>query len=208
MYLCSIKLFIAMKHNLYLNELLTKGAILGCVMLCSHVFEQCAIVYGGTMGWYSVMGFEYIAAAVLFVWMLYRFAKNYSLQVMESRQTIKMFSYGAGWGYVVSVSTLAGIIVGLGRYILHSVVIGHKEYIDAMITSLQAILKANPETASMMDMYNQMLLQLSTQPEPTIFATIFSSVWGYMMWGALVGLVIAAMVKKEPDLFEKQNGEE
>ena len=38
-----------MKQNLFLNNLMNKGAILGLVMLCSHVLEQCAVVYGGTM---------------------------------------------------------------------------------------------------------------------------------------------------------------
>ena len=54
-----------MKQNLYLNTLLNGGAILGLVMLCSHIFEQCAVVYGGSMVWFSIMGFEMVAAAAL-----------------------------------------------------------------------------------------------------------------------------------------------
>ena len=197
-----------MKQNLYLNKVMSYGAILGLVMLASHIFEQCAVIYGGTMGWYSVMGIEYIVAIVVYIWMLYRFAKSYSLEVMAQQADVKMFSFSRAYGFIVSVSSLSGVIVGLGRYILHNLVIGHSEYTQAMISSLQAILKANPETAAMMGTYNQMFAQLAAQPEPTILQTVFSSVWSYFLASAIVALVIAAVVKKEPNIFEKNNSEE
>lgn len=196
-----------MKQNLFLNSLLTSGAILGVVMLCSHIFEQCAVVYGGTMTWFSIMGFEMLAAAALYVWMLYRFAKGYSLAVMDAQSGIKMFNYGRGFSYVVSVSTLSGVIVGLGRYILHSFVIGHQRYLTSMVTSVQTALSANPESSSLMSAYEPMLKQMMTQPEPGVFATIFSTVWSYMVWGIIVGLIVAAMVKREPNLFEDKTEE-
>lgn len=197
-----------MKQNLYLNKVMSYGAILGLVMLASHIFEQCAVIYGGTMGWYSVMGIEYIVAIVVYIWMLYRFAKSYSLEVMAQQSDVKMFSFSRAYGFIVSVSSLSGVIVGLGRYILHNLVIGHSEYTQAMISSLQAILKANPETAAMMGTYNQMFAQLAAQPEPTILQTVFSSVWSYFLASVIVALVIAAVVKKEPNIFEKNNSEE
>lgn len=197
-----------MKQNVFLNSVLNRGAIVGFVMLCSHIFEQCAVVYGGSMTWYSIMGFEMVVSFALFVWMIHRFTKSYSLEVMNERQVLKMFSFGQGFSYAVSVSVLAGVIVGLGRYILHSLIIGHTEYVQSMISSLQAVLKANPETASMMGTYNQMFAQMAAQPEPSILATIFSSIWSYLFWGTIVALIVAAMVKREPNLFENQNSEE
>ena len=191
-----------MKQNLFLNSVLNRGAILGFVMLCSHIFEQCAVVYGGTMPWFTVMGFDMPAVAALYIWMLYKFAKQYSLSVMEAQSGIKMFNYGRGFSYVVSVSTLSGVIVGLGRYIMHSVVIGHQAYLKAMVTSVQTALSANPESSALMSSYEPMLKQMMTQPEPGIFTTIFSSVWSYMVWGMIVGLIIAAKVKHEPKLFD------
>ena len=184
------------------------GAILGFVMLVSHIFEQCAIVYGGTLAWYGAMGVEYLVAMVVYVWMLYRFTKNYSLAVMEQQSDVKMFSFGSGFGFALSMSVLASVIVGLGRYILHNLVIGHTEYTQSVISSLQGVLNANPETAAMMGTYNQMFAQMSAMPEPSIFETIFSAVWGYFFWGAIVGLVVAAMVKVEPKLFSNSNSEE
>lgn len=197
-----------MKQNLFLNSVLNKGAVLGLVMLCSHIFEQCAVVYGGTMLWFSVMGVEMLAVAVLYIWMLHRFVKNYSLSVMEAQRGVKMFSYGVGFAYVSTVSSLAGVIVGLGRYIVHSIVIGHDNYIKAMVNSLQTVLSSNPDSSSLMSSYEPMLKQLMTQPEPSILATIFSSVWSYMFWGGVIGLILAAMVKREPVLFDDKNNSE
>ena len=197
-----------MRQNIFLNSVLNRGAILGFVMLCSHIFEQCAVVYGGTMTWFSVMGFEMVASYVVYVWLIYKFAKSYSAAVLEQRSELKMFSYGAGLSYVTSVSMLAGVIVGLGRYIIHNIVIGHDNYVKAMITSMQSILKANPQTASMMGSYGEVFNQMAAQPEPSVFATIISSVWSYLLAGTIVGLIVAAIVKHEPELFDEQNSEE
>lgn len=197
-----------MRQNIFLNSVLNRGAILGFVMLCSHIFEQCAVVYGGTMTWFSVMGFEMVASYIVYVWLIYKFAKSYSAAVLEQRSELKMFSYGAGLSYVTSVSMLAGVIVGLGRYIIHNIVIGHDNYIKAMITSMQSILKANPQTASMMGSYGEVFNQMAAQPEPSVFATIISSVWSYLLAGTIVGLIVAAIVKHEPELFDEQNSEE
>lgn len=196
-----------MKQNIFWNSVMVNSAILGVVMLASHVFEQCAVVYGKSMGWLSFMGFEMLASMVLFVWLLYRFAKKYSEQVMQS-QSIKMFSYGSAFGYIFTLSAMSGVIVGLGRYILHNVIIGHKAYTEGMITTMQSVLKANPETAAMMDSYNQLFAQLAVQPEPTIINTVVSAIWGYMFWGVVVGLIIAAFVKKEPTIFDNQQSSE
>ncbi|MBQ9138861.1 MAG: DUF4199 domain-containing protein [Alistipes sp.] len=196
-----------MKQNLFLNSVMTRGAIFGFIMLCSHIFEQCAVVYGGTTTWYSVMCIEMLFSAVLFVWMLYRFAKSFSVEVMALQSDVKMFSYGAGWSYVTSISALAGVIVGLGRYILHNLVIGHKAYTEAMISSVKGILESNPETSAMMGTYKQLFAQMAAQPEPSIFATIFSSVWSYAVWGMIVALIIAGVVKKDANLFDTNNNE-
>lgn len=196
-----------MKQNLFLNSILNRGAILGFIMLCSHIFEQCAVVYGGTMAWFSIMAVEMIAVAALYIWMLYKFTKQYSLAVMEAQSGVKMFNYGRGFSYVVSVSALSGVIVGLGRYILHNLIIGHQKYLQAMVSSMQAALSANPESSALMGSYEPMLKQMMIQPEPSIFTTIFSTVWSYMFWGIIVALFIAAKVKHEPNLFDNKSEE-
>ena len=53
-----------------------------------------------------------------------------------------------------------------------------------------------------------MFSQMAAQPEPTIINTVISAIWGYMFWGLVVGLIIAAFVKKEPQVFDSQNSQE
>ena len=54
--------------------------------------------------------------------------------------------------------------------------------------------------------YEQMLEHIAEQPEPSIFSTITSSIWSYTFLGALVGLIIAGIVKREPNIFgDEQN---
>lgn len=196
-----------MKQNLFLNSLLRGGAILGLIMVASHYFEQCAIVYGGSAGWYSAMAIEMIAACALYIWLVYRLTKGYAAEVMASQRDVKFFTFGAGFSYATSISALAGIIVGLGRYILHNVIIGHSVYTEKIISSVMEMLKASPEVAPMMETYNQMLAQMAATPEPTILQTIFSTIFSYLVYGMIVGLIIAGFIKKEPNIFKTNQDE-
>ncbi len=196
-----------MKQNLFLNSLLRSGAILGLVMVASHCFEQCAVVYGGSMGWYTAMALEMLVATAVYVWLVYRLTKGYAADVMAAQRDVKFFSFGAGLGYATAISTLAGVIVGLGRYILHNVIIGHNLYNEKVISSVMEMLKANPETAPLMSTYNEMFSQMAAMPAPTIFQTILSTIFSYSVWGLIVGLLIAGFVKKEPNIFTPNQNE-
>ena len=196
-----------MKQNLFLNSLLRSGAILGLAMVLSHSFEQFALVYGGTIGWYSIMTVEMIAAAGVYIWLVYRMTKGYAAEVMAEQSDVKFFTYGAGLGYATAISALAGVIVGLVRYIIHNVIIGHSVYNQTIITSVMNMLKANPETTPLMSTYNEFFAQAAAIPAPTIMQTIFSTIFSYAVWGMIVGLIIAGFVRKEPNIFKTNQNE-
>lgn len=192
--------------NKFWNDLLTKGAILGGIMLISHCIEQCIFVYGGTIGWLTVMGIEWIVAVVLYTYLVYRFTKSYAASVMEQQGEVKVFTYGNGLSYILSVSILAGTIVGVGAYILRHNIIGHTEYVTKVAEMMINILKSTPEAAQIGDM-SQMVNQILQQPEPSIFSTIASNIWNYMLGGLLVGLFVAGFTKHSPKLFDKNQEE-
>lgn len=135
-----------MKNVNFGNEVLSKGAILGVLMLASNLVEQSAMIYGGTIGWMSFVGVESIAVTVVYIWLLYRFAKNYSLAVYESRRDPKYFSYGEGLGYVVSVAVLAGVIVASGGYLFRHFAIGYDNYIAGYMQMMQNVLGIEPDS--------------------------------------------------------------
>lgn len=183
------------------NEVLSKGAILGVLMLASNLVEQSAMIYGGTFGWMSFVGVESIAVTVVYIWLLYRFAKNYSLAVYESRHDPKYFSYGEGLGYVVSVAVLAGVIVALGGYLFRHFAIGYDNYIAGYMQMMQNVLASSQIPASMEGVYEQLFSQLESQSEPSLIKTVFSGAWSYLFSGLLLGLIIAAVIKRAPKLF-------
>lgn len=183
------------------NEVLSKGAILGVLMLASNLVEQSAMIYGGTIGWMSFVGVESIAVTVVYIWLLYRFAKNYSLAVYESRRDPKYFSYGEGLGYVVSVAVLAGVIVAAGGYLFRHFAIGYDNYIAGYMQMMQNVLASSQIPASMESVYEQLFSQLESQSEPSLIKTVFSGAWSYLFSGLLLGLIIAAVIKRAPKLF-------
>ncbi len=192
------------------NEVLSKGAILGVIMLASNIVEQSAMIYGGTLGWMSFTGLEMIVVTVIYIWLLSRFAKNYSVAVYESRREPKYFSYGEGLGYVVAVAVLAGVIVALGGYLFRHFAIGYDNYIKGYMQMLQNVLASSESEipAAMENVYEQVFTQMESQSEPSLIKTVLSGAWSYLMSGFVLGLIIAAVIKRAPKMFDNVNDAE
>ena len=60
----------------YLNDVASKGAILGVLMLVSHIFEQYMLL-NGNLTRLGIVSIEMIALFGVFIYLLYRFTKNY-----------------------------------------------------------------------------------------------------------------------------------
>lgn len=182
------------------NDVASKGAILGVLMLVSHIFEQMMIL-NGTMTRVGIVGIEALVVFVIYVYLLYRFAKGHSLRYIPEEG----FPYGKAFGYVVAISLFASVIVGLGSYISTHFIIGYNDYIDGVVNMYTNILSESPMPAQMAGVYEQTLEKIQEQPEPSIFATISSAIWNYLLLGGFAGLIIAAIVKREPNIFGNEN---
>ncbi len=182
------------------NNVASKGAILGAIMLASHIFEQ-AMLINGSLTHMGLVGVELIAVFIIYIYLLFRFTKRHSLQYSAEEG----FAYGKAFGYVVAISLFASIIVGLGGYIFTHFIIGYEEYISGMVKMYENVLSSTPMPAQMVGTYEQMLDQIASQPEPSILATISSAIWNYLLLGTIAGLIIAAIVKREPNLFGNGN---
>ncbi|MBQ3246949.1 MAG: DUF4199 domain-containing protein [Alistipes sp.] len=182
------------------NDVASKGAILGVLMLASNIFEH-AMLLNGTMARMSIVGVEVLVVFVLYIYLIYRFAKSHSLRYIPEEG----FPYGKAFGYIVAISLFASVIVGLGSYVFTHFIIGYKEYVDGIINMYTNILSSTPMPAQVAGIYEQTLEQIQAQPEPSIFATISSAIWNYLLLGGFVGLIIAAVVKREPNIFGNEN---
>ena len=195
-----------MKPSIFLNDMLTKGAILGGVMLLSNIAENSLLYYGG-MKWMVVLGVEYLVALAVYCYLVYRFTKGYSNLVIAERKEMPFFTYGNGLSYAVSVSMLAGVIVALGGYMFRHYIIGYENYIDAYVKLLQDWLSSSEIPASMVGTYDQMFKTIQSQAEPSLITSIFSGIWTYLMAGTFVGLIVAAFTKREPKIFDNQENQ-
>ena len=120
-------------------DVLRSAAILGVVMAISHIFERHIMLFSGlSLGTSSlILLLEGIIAAVVFVGMLYyftrRLAKGWDEKVEFMGQVLDVkFSYSRALSYVLTVSMLASIIVGVASTIYVDVV-GYDVYIAAQI---------------------------------------------------------------------------
>ena len=191
-------------------DVLRSSAILGVVMAISHIFERHIMLFSGlSLGTSSlILLLEGLVAAVVFVGMLYyftrRLAKGWDEKVEFMGQMLDVkFSYSRALSYVLTVSMLASIIVGVASTIYVDVV-GYDVYIAAQIDYVQ-------ETVDFVKAYGQisgdegvlsakgmenMIMQMETSERPSMFATIISLMSSYMLYGGLVGLVIAAVARR------------
>jgi hypothetical protein len=191
-------------------DVLRSSAILGVVMAISHIFERHIMLFSGlSLGTSSlILLLEGLVAAVVFVGMLYyftrRLAKGWDEKVEFMGQVLDVkFSYSRALSYVLTVSMLASIIVGVASTIYVDVV-GYDVYIAAQIDYVQ-------ETVDFVKAYGQisgdegvlsakgmenMIMQMETSERPSMFATIISLMSSYMLYGGLVGLVIAAVARR------------
>lgn len=184
--------------KMFWTDVAKKGAILGVLMLASHILEQVLMLNGNTSRMF-VAGIEMLVVALLYIYLMYRFVKGYS----NTFSAEEGFSYGRGFTYVVYASLLAGVIVGFGSYVYVHWIVGYGDYIDGMVNMYASIIDSAAMPASLSAMYEGMFEQLESQPEPSVFSTLFSTLWGYIMWGVIIGLIIAGIVKRTPKLFDE-----
>lgn len=183
----------------YWNDVASKGAVLGIIMLVSHIFKQMAVMHASA-SLVAAVGLEGLVAAVLFIYLLYRFAKRASLRFGD--ETLG-FTYSQGLMYIVAVSLFAGVIVGLGGYIYIHYIVGYDNYVEQLVANVQNLIHSVGNLpSSVMRTYDDMLDAMAESPEPSVVNRVFSSMVNYGIWGLIAGLFIAGFTKRNPDIFE------
>ena len=195
----------SMKPSIFLNDIFTKGAILGVVMLASNIIETSMMYYGATLSWVFATSIEILVVMALYCWLIFRFTKRHAELVVRERSEMPYFTYFNGLNYAIDISMLAGVVVGLGSYMFRHYVIGFENYIAGYVKLVQDIVSQSEVPASMIGTYEQMFKSIESQSEPSLISSIFSSVTNYLIAGTLVGLVVAAKTKREPKIFDEKN---
>lgn len=182
-----------MFNKSFWQEVLRDGAVLGLVMAASHIFES--VILFGDMPLTKasvIVTIEMFAAAIFFVWYLYRSAKRCSL-----RADAKLgFPYSTGLLYIFTMSVLAGVLVGLSQVVYVKAMGGYGAYVEGMISRFEDMAALMPVDGGMFD---QMIDQLLASEKPSAIESIVASVNNYIISGSFVGLIVAAIVRREPE---------
>lgn len=185
------------------SDALRDGALLGLAMALAKSLESYFMLISGisVTGLAIVLMVEMIGSAVLFVWLVHRFVKRRSL----SADPREGFTYGQGLIYSFVISVLAGVVVGLANA-LFIMGMGYENFVDATIARLEQTFEymaSYDSTGVAADSYEQMIdatiEALETQRRPTVFDNIIASLNSYIVWGTLLGLIIARRVRREPE---------
>lgn len=191
-------------------DVLRSAAIVGIVMAISHIFEKHILLFSdlGLAASSAIILIEGIIAVVLFVGMLYyfthRLAKvwNDRVEVLDQAFDVK-FSYSRALSYVLTVSMLASVVVGVASTIYVDVV-GYDVYLAAQINYIEEIVdfvnaygQMSGDSELMSTKYMaDMIAQMETMERPSMFTNIVSLMSSYMLYGGLVGLVVAAVARR------------
>ena len=191
-------------------DVLRSAAIVGIVMSVSHIFEKYITLFSdlGLGASSLIISIEGIAAAVLFVGMLYyftrRLAKNWNERVEYMGQVLNVkFSYSRALSYVLTVSMLASVIVGVASTIYVDI-IGYDIYLAAQIAYIEETVDfvnaagqmSGSENLVSVESMEDFVSQLEASERPSMFANIISLMSSYMLYGGLTGLVVAAVVRR------------
>ena len=176
------------------NEVCKYGAIIGLVMSVAFVIEQSLML----SGWFSTMGLVWIFAAVVYIALLYRFAK---------RRREQGFPLSRGLGFILALILSSALIKGVVEYLYRSVFIGYSEYIDRYTSALIRFAEDGKLPASMEGVFAEMLKTIQEAPEPSILATVWASIWGNLIVGLVLGLILAGILARAPRPFGPQSEE-
>lgn len=108
------------------------------------------------------------------------------------------YSYGRAVGFVFAMMMFAGIVYGVGRFLMINF-IGPEYYGEMNAKAIDAIIMIYSNTPMFDMMADQREMMLGWLSNP--FYLIFEGVLGLVMRGGFLGLVLCAFVQKRPDIF-------
>ena len=164
-----------------------RGFLCGAALFAINVVGW-ALKLEATGSWY----YELLLFIVICPFILYTGRRNAALAGPEG------YPYSRAVGYVFATMLFAGIVYGVGRYLMVNFIA--RDYYDALnATALEAAIKmyqGTPLESQMAVMRDQMLGMLSNP-----FMIIFQSVFGLVCKGGFLGLILGAFIYKKPDIF-------
>ena len=188
-----------MNNKTFFSDAMMAGAIVGVVMALSRIFERYELFFS-TSELLSVVtpyAIEWVLMVGIFVWLLFFFTRRRA----KAADAEVGFSYGQALSFVLVVSMLAGIIVGLADTIFINAM-GYDVYVDGMVSRIAEMRNLYIEaglTQADVKSFDEMAAAARMAEQPSIFMNIFVDLYNYILFGGLPGLIIAAIVRRQPE---------
>lgn len=181
----------------YWQDVMRAGAILGVVMALSSVLEHYVLFFSelSLTRATAIYGVEWLIMVAIYTLMLFFFARR---RVAQCDPQYGM-SFSQVLSYVILVSMFAGIMVGVANT-LYIDAEGYALYIDGILLRFDQLEDMLPAkiAAEEYAVFEKSVDIIRSAEQPTIFNNIFESLNRYIIGGAFVGIIIAAIVRRDP----------
>ncbi len=168
-----------MQQNFY-KHAMTYGLFLGLVFSVNFLLSLSKSLWLGMLTYF-------VMAAI--VYLTYRFTCHY-----RDTEQDGAISYGRSLWYIVVLYIFAAIISSVVKYVYFQFI--NPDYLDEVLNNTMAVMEQLQWPLQEDIMYDQMKSMLT----PINFTLQY--IWINMMLGFLVGVVMAAFVKKDKNIFE------
>lgn len=177
------------QKKIYLQEMLTAGFIMGLLYSLQQVLIYSFGIDSGAYKWaFFVYGVAVIASTELI----------YTRRVAAAYPAEKGFNYGQCLGFMALSALLAGVIVGIVGYLIHSVI--DPSYGEMILTQAREQVQVVMPGATEQQLDTAMSVSRAMM---SIWGMIFSNMFSLLINGVLVGLITSAFVKRNADIFVK-----
>ena len=189
----------------YWHDVLRSGAILGLVMALSSIFERYLLLASNlTLGTATMLYLgEAVVACVVFIWLIVRFTRRRR----DTGDPRFGFNYSTALSYILLISMLAGVIVGVAGTIFTSA-IGYDAYIAGNISRLEeakTLYEGLGVGANDLVLFDEMVHRIRTAPQPTMLQNVLASFSNYILFGGIPGLIIAGVLSRKPQTPIEEN---
>ncbi|MBQ0080674.1 MAG: DUF4199 domain-containing protein [Alistipes sp.] len=192
--------------NIFWNSILKNSLVVGIMMMLSKIIETKMLMNAASgMGLYTI---EMLVVFSAFIYLLVRYTKNYRTALMEQMSEPKEFTFGQGFRFIVMLCIISSIIITLGNYIYVHKCIGYQTYLNEISNALKQYIASAPNAGGAMGTIDQLMSRMRALPEPGILKEIWSGIWSYAFYGAFLGIIIAASLKKGASLSKNEDDDD
>lgn len=188
-------------------DVLRSGAILGFVMALSFVVERYLLAYSQLplLKASAIYSIEWLVACGVYIWLLVRFTRRRA----NAADPKVGFSYSLALSYILMVSALASVLVGVADTAFVST-LGYDIYVNGIverISQLKDMYISMGVPASDMSIFEEYASQLRFIEQPSMWLNVISKLQNYMIFGGLPGFIIAGVVSRRPSFGEPKDNQ-